>query len=98
MLGTDNFGGLMLHHEMELFVRAGIPAKDVLRMATLDAARAMRLDKQVGTITVGKRADLVIVDGDPLEDIAKNRATVFTMRAGILYKTDALYGAVGVRP
>lgn len=98
VLGTDNFGGLMLHHEMELFVRAGIPAKDVLRMATLDAARAMRLDKQVGTITVGKRADLVIVDGDPLDDIAKIRATVFTMRAGILYKTDALYGAVGVRP
>jgi hypothetical protein len=98
VLGTDNIGGLMLHHEMELFVRAGIPAKDVLRMVTLDAARGMHLEKKIGTIAVGKRADLVIVDGDPLEDIKKIRNTLFTMRAGVLYKADALYGAVGVRP
>jgi imidazolonepropionase-like amidohydrolase len=98
VLGTDGIGGLMLHHEMELFVRAGIPTKDVLRMSTLDAARGMRLEKRFGSITVGKRADLVILDGDPLEDIKKIRATVFTMRAGVLYKTDALYKAVGVAP
>ena len=88
----------MLHHEMELFVRAGIPAKDVMRMVTLDAARGMHLEKKIGTIAVGKRADLVVVDGDPLEDIKKVRKTLFTMRAGVLYKADALYTAVGVRP
>ncbi|MBA3460875.1 MAG: amidohydrolase family protein [Deltaproteobacteria bacterium] len=98
VLGTDHIAGLMLHHEMELFVRAGIPAKDVLRMATMDAARALRLDKKIGSIAIGKRADLVIVDGDPLEDIKKMRNTVFTMRAGVLYKCDALYGATGVKP
>ncbi len=98
VLGTDHIGGVMLHHEMALFVRAGIPAKDVMRMVTLDAARALRMDKKIGSIAVGKRADLVVVDGDPLEDIKNIRATAFTMRAGVLYKTDALYGAVGVRP
>jgi imidazolonepropionase-like amidohydrolase len=98
VLGTDHIAGLMLHHEMELFVRAGIPAKDVLRMATMDAARALRLDKKIGSIAIGKRADLVIVDGDPLEDIKKMRNTLFTMRAGVLYKCDALYGAAGVKP
>ena len=98
VLGTDGIGGVMLHHEMELFVKSGIPAKDVLRMVTLDAARGMRLEKKFGSIAVGKRADLVILDGDPLEDIKKIRATVFTMRAGVLYKTDALYKAVGVTP
>jgi hypothetical protein len=98
VLGTDGIGGLMLHHEIELFVKAGIPAKDVLRMVTIDSARSMRLEKKFGSITAGKRADLVIVDGDPLEDIKKIRSTVFTMRAGVLYKTDALYKAVGVTP
>lgn len=99
VLGTDSSAtGVMFHHEMELFVKAGIPTKDVLRMATLDAARGMRLEKKIGSIAVGKRADLVIVDGDPLADIKKIRSTVFTMRAGVLYKTDALFKAVGVTP
>ncbi len=99
VLGTDSLlAGLALHHEMELFVKAGIPTKDVLRMATLDAARGMRLDKKLGSIAVGKRADLVVIDGDPLADITQIRKTVFTMRAGVLYKSDALYGAVGVKP
>lgn len=98
MLGTDHIGGVMLHHEMALFVKAGIPPRDVLRMATLDAARALKLDKQIGTIAAGKRADLVVVDGDPLADIHAIRKTVFTMRGGVLYRSDALYGAIGVKP
>jgi hypothetical protein len=98
VLGTDHIGGVMFHHEMELFVRAGIAPKDVLRMATLDAARALDLDKTIGTITAGKRADLVVVASDPLANIADIRKTVYTMRAGVLYKTDALYAAVNVAP
>lgn len=99
VLGTDSLlAGLTLHREMELFVKAGIPTKDVLRMATLDAARGMRLEKKLGSIAVGKRADLVVVDGDPLADITQIRRTVFTMRAGVLYKADGLYAAVGVKP
>ena len=81
-----------------MFARAGIPAKDIVRMATLDAARAVRLDKKIGTIAPGKRADLVIVDGDPIADIASIRKTVYAMRAGVLFRSDALYGAAGVKP
>ena len=98
VLGTDSVGGLTLHHEMALFVSAGIPAKDVMRMATVDAARALGLDKKIGTIAAGKRADLVIVDGDPIADIKSIRKTVMVMRAGVLYRSDALYGAIGVKP
>jgi len=98
VLGTDSIGGLMLHNEMELFVAAGIPTKDVIRMATLDAARALGLDKKVGTLAAGKRADLILVDGDPIADIKSIRKTVMVMRAGVLYRSDALYGAVGVKP
>lgn len=98
VLGTDHINGIMLHHEMELFGRAGIPNRDVVRMATLDAARALKLDKKVGTVAPGKRADLVIVQGDPIADLKAMRHTVFTMRAGVLYKTEPLYAAAGVKP
>ena len=98
VLGTDHIGGLMLHHEMALFVRAGITPAKVLEMATLGAARAMRTDGKVGTIAAGRRADLVVIDGDPLADIRAIRAVVSTMRAGVVYPSAPLYEAVGVRP
>ena len=72
--GTDSgYGGLALHHELDLLASAGIPTADVLRMATVDSARAMRMDKVFGTIERGKRADLVVVDGDPLADLGSLR-------------------------
>ncbi len=98
VLGTDHIGGLMLHHEMALFARAGIPAAAILQMATIGAARVMRTDGKVGTIAPGRRADLVVIDGDPLADIQAIRAVVSTMRAGVVYPSAPLYEAVGVRP
>jgi imidazolonepropionase-like amidohydrolase len=97
VLGTDHIGGLMLHHEMALFARAGIPPATILQLATVGAARVMRLDGKVGTIAPGKRADLVVVDGDPLADIRAIRAVVSTMRAGVVFPSAPLYEAVGVR-
>lgn len=96
VVGTDSLAGLMLHHEMLLLARAGIRNADVLAMATIEAARAMKLEKTTGSIAAGKRADLFVVDGDPLaklEDIGK---VVSTMRAGVLYPSAPLYAAVGV--
>lgn len=96
LVGTDNLAGLMLHHEMMLFSRAGITNGDVLAIATIEAARAMKLEKTTGSIAPGKAADLVVIDGDPLaklEDIGK---VVSTMRAGIVFPSKPLYAAVGV--
>jgi imidazolonepropionase-like amidohydrolase len=98
VLGTDHIAGLMLHHEMALFARAGIPPAAILQMATLGAARAMKLDGKVGTIAAGRRADLVVIDGDPLADVRAIRAVVSTMRAGVVYPSAPLYEAIGVRP
>ncbi|HWO20837.1 MAG TPA: amidohydrolase family protein [Kofleriaceae bacterium] len=97
-LGTDHIAGLMLHHELELFSRAGIPNAAILQLATLGAARAMRTDGKVGTIAPGRRADLAVIDGDPLADIRAIRAVTSTMRAGVVYPSAPLYEAVGVRP
>jgi imidazolonepropionase-like amidohydrolase len=96
--GTDATAGLALSHELELYVQAGIPAADVLALATLGAARVMRLDRVSGSITVGKRADLVLVEGDPTRDITAVRNTRSVVSRGRLYDPAALFGAIGMRP
>jgi imidazolonepropionase-like amidohydrolase len=63
------FHGPTVQHELELWVAAGIPADQALRAATSNAAKLLRADKRIGTIEPGKEASLVIVDGNPLQDI-----------------------------
>src|SRR5688572_11377030 len=94
--GTDNMPGFTLHHELELWVDAGIPAPDVLRIATLGAAQVAKRDADLGTIEAGKLADLILVDGDPTKDIRHIRRVVTTIKNGEVYDTARLYGAVGV--
>ncbi len=98
VVGTDMLAGLYLDHELELFVRAGISPADALRMDTLDAARAMKLDKKTGSIAPGKVADMFVVDGDPLARIADVRKVVSTLRGGVLYASTPLFESVGVAP
>lgn len=96
--GTDATAGLSLARELELYVAAGIPAKEVLALATLGAARVMGLDKVTGSIAVGKRAELVLLDGDPLADIGAVRNTVAVVARGRLYDAARLLRAAGMRP
>lgn len=69
MIGTDAGGGVLFGREMELHREAGIPAWDVLRMATSEAAEIMGMGDRIGRIKVGYEADLVILDADPLADV-----------------------------
>ena len=96
--GTDNMAGFALHRELELDVQAGIPAAQVLQDATLNAARIMSMDKDLGSIAPGKLADLVLVDGDPTTDISNIRKTVVVVKDGVLYKPAELYTELGVTP
>jgi len=84
--GTD---GSNYNAELELYERAGIPA-DVLRIATIIPATVMKLDKEYGSITVGKIADIIIVDGRPAERVADLRRVARVIRAGRVYQTQAL--------
>jgi imidazolonepropionase-like amidohydrolase len=72
LIGTDHQGDL--HAEIEAFARAGIPPAEVLRMATLEAAAIVGADEHLGSLEVGKLADIVILDADPLEDITNTRS------------------------
>jgi imidazolonepropionase-like amidohydrolase len=96
--GTDGAAGMMLTNELGLYVEAGIPAPDVLQLATLGAARIMGKDKELGSIAVGKKADLILIDGDPTRDIAAIRNTDAVICRGVLYNPDELFQAVGMRP
>ncbi|MEO8624400.1 MAG: amidohydrolase family protein, partial [bacterium] len=96
--GTDNGSGLPLQGELEIYERAGIPAANVLQIATIVPARVMKQDKDYGSIAVGKVADLVIVDGKPAERISDIRRTVQVVRGGRVYKTKDLFAAAGVTP
>jgi imidazolonepropionase-like amidohydrolase len=96
--GTDDVAGLSLAHELELYVAAGIPPAEVLALATIGAARVMRRDAESGSIAVGKRADLVLIDGDPIRDIAAVRNTAAVVCRGVVYDPAELFAAVGMRP
>lgn len=60
---------------MELFVEAGIPAGEVLSLATLGAARVMGMDEELGSVETGKLAELILIDGDPTRDISDIRTS-----------------------
>jgi hypothetical protein len=96
LAGTDSTAGLMLHRELELEVEAGIPPAKALQIATFNAARLLKQDKDVGSIMPGKRADLVLVEGNPAEHISDIRRCRLVMKNGVLYKSAALYNAAGI--
>jgi imidazolonepropionase-like amidohydrolase len=96
--GTDSLAGLFLHHEIALYVKAGIPTADALRIASLGAARVMKLDAKTGSIAANKVADFFLVDGDPLAQIEDLRRVQTTVRGGIVFASTPLYETVGVKP
>ena len=96
--GTDSMAGFALHRELELEVEAGIPAPQVLQNATLNAARIMGLDKELGSIAPGKLADVILIDGDPTKNISDIRKTALVVKDGVVYKPAELYTELGVTP
>jgi imidazolonepropionase-like amidohydrolase len=96
--GTDGMPGFTLPRELELYVAAGIPPAEVLRIATLDAARHVGRDAELGSIAPGKLADMILVDGDPSRDIGDVRRVRLVVKDGALFDPDALCRALGIRP
>jgi imidazolonepropionase-like amidohydrolase len=87
--------GYGLDRELELYVQAGLPPIAAIQTATLNAARAMHLESDVGTIAPGKRADLILIDGNPLANISDIRRVAKVITAGRLYDSHNLARTVG---
>jgi imidazolonepropionase-like amidohydrolase len=86
--------GLSLHVELEEYVRAGMTPFQALQAATVNAARALGLSDELGTIEPGKRADLAFIGGDPLQDIRNTRDVRRVMKSGRVYTLNELVSPV----
>jgi imidazolonepropionase-like amidohydrolase len=96
--GTDQtVPGHSLHREIELYVQAGFTPMEAIQAATLVPARVMGLEKEVGTVEVGKRADVIVIDGNPLADIRNARNVEFTILRGKMYNSSELWRSVGFK-
>ena len=96
--GTDGLAGFTLYRELELYVRAGLPAPRVLQIATLQAAQVAGQDAELGTLEQGKLADVVLVDGDPTQAISDLRTPVMVVKGGRVYDPVKVYAGIGVSP
>ena len=95
---TGNLGllhGPSLHYELKLMGDAGVPAADLIVAGTLHAAKVAGQAHRVGSIEAGKQADLLVLDADPLADIANLQAIARVMKSGAWFDPTALLPPAG---
>ena len=95
--GTDLGKGYSLHRELEIYNQAGIPAPEVLRIATLGAAQVMHMDRDFGSVSPGKFADMILVNGDPAANISDIRHIEIVIKNGVIFRPAELYPEFGIR-
>ncbi|QQP99828.1 amidohydrolase family protein [Lysobacter enzymogenes] len=89
-LNSFNYPGVGLHDEMQRFVESGLSPLQTLRAATINGARFLGQDKEHGSLAAGKAADIVLLDADPLRDIAATRKIDTFVLRGKVYDRAAL--------
>lgn len=96
--GTDDLAGFTLQSELQLLVKAGLTPAQALQVATRNGARYTRTSNERGSVTPGKLADLVLVDGDPTKDIADVRKVAAVITRGYLIYPREIDAALGIAP
>lgn len=95
--GTDGLPGFLYHRELELYVQAGIPEVEVLKLATIKSAELTGVSGSYGSIEVGKKADLILIDGNPSKKISDIRNIEWTMKGGYMYDSKEIYASMGIK-
>ena len=96
VLGTDAMGvalvapGSSLHHELELLTESGLTPYEAIRAGTIMPASFLGKEKEFGTITTGTRADLLLIEGNPFEDVARLRRPIGVMARGRWFTREQL--------
>ena len=96
IVGTDEpvytslLPGFAFHRELLAMVHAGLPNIVVLKAATINGANALGVADKLGSIEVGKLADLYVASGNPLDDIKTARNVQFVIKSGVIYDPEAL--------
>jgi len=93
--GTDGGTANALHHELELYVKAGIPPNQVLKIATYNAAKNCKLQNIYGSVKVGRSADFILIDGDPVSDISDVRRIELVIKNNLMFQPKQLLAAQG---
>jgi hypothetical protein len=98
VVGTDqNVPGFSVYREIELYAQAGFTPMEALQAATIVPARAMKVDADSGSLEVGKRADMDVLDANPLDDIHNVRTVRSVLANGVLYNPAPLWESVGFK-
>ena len=96
--GTDELAGFTLQGELELLVKAGLTPAQALQVATLNGAKFSNASERKGQITVGRDADLLLVDGDPTKNIGDIRQLALVITQGKAIYPTKIYQAMGIEP
>ncbi|KXI30231.1 amidohydrolase family protein [Paraglaciecola hydrolytica] len=96
--GTDELAGFTLQGELELLVKAGLTPAQALQVATLNGAQFSNATERKGQITVGRDADLLLVDGDPTKNISDIRKLALVITQGKAIYPTKIYQAMGIEP
>ena len=96
--GTDELAGFTLQGELELLVKAGLTPAQALQVATLNGAKFSNASERKGQITVGRDADLLLVDGDPTKNIGDIRKLALVITQGKAIYPTKIYQAMGIEP
>jgi len=99
LAGTDTVEplvvpGCSLHRELQLLVESGMPPSAALQAGTINVARVLHQEKNIGSIEVGKQADMVVLDADPLADIGNTRRISCIIHKGMVCNPKTVLKAV----
>ncbi len=98
VFGTDLGGALTLHRELELYQNVGFTPAEILARATLEEASYMGLGDELGSIEVGKKADFILVPGNPVEDLKAIKTIRLVSKGDTVYFPAEIYPWFGIRP
>jgi imidazolonepropionase-like amidohydrolase len=107
LVGTDPTGGgdvvpgYANQRAVQLLIEMGLSVEQAVEVSTLNGARYLEMDEEIGSVEVGKLADLVLMEGNPLEDVEAFRRMTVVFKDGLGYDSaklfDSVKGWVGVR-